>query len=111
MKYSATTGGFYGPGHTPSKLPADAVDVSPEDYNALLAAQARGCTIQANQDGYPVAVEPQPPTADEGIKAQIAALEASISDRRIREAVLGTDNGWLADVDAQTAALRGQLTP
>ena len=110
MKYSPTTGGFYRPGHTPSKIPADAVDVQAEDYPALMAAIARGCTIQADPAGYPVAVEPSAPSADEVIKAQIVELEASITPRRMREALLGTDGGWLAGVDAQIAALRGQLT-
>lgn len=39
----------------------------------------------------------------------IEKLEASITDRRIREAVLGVDNGWLADINAQIAVLRTQL--
>ena len=43
------------------------------------------------------------------LKQQIAALEATISERRKREAILGTDNGWLAGVDAQIATLRAQL--
>jgi len=46
---------------------------------------------------------------EESVKQQIAALEATISERRKREAILGTDNGWLADVNAQIAALRTQL--
>lgn len=40
---------------------------------------------------------------------QIAALEATITPRRMREAVLGTDNGWLANVEQQIDALRQQL--
>ena len=43
------------------------------------------------------------------IKAEIAALEATITPRRTREAILGTDNGWLADQEAAIAALRAQL--
>jgi hypothetical protein len=43
------------------------------------------------------------------IKADIAALEATITPRRQREAILGTDNGWLANVDLEIAELRGQL--
>ena len=43
------------------------------------------------------------------IDAQILALEATVTQRRLREAAL-TDEGkaWLADVDAQVAALRTQ---
>lgn len=49
------------------------------------------------------------PSPQDAIKAQIAALEATVTPRRVREAVLGTDNGWLADVDGQIAVLRAQL--
>ncbi len=43
------------------------------------------------------------------IRSEITVLEASITQRRTREAILGTDNGWLANVDSQIAALRAQL--
>jgi hypothetical protein len=43
------------------------------------------------------------------IKAEIAALESAITIRRTREAILGTDNGWLADIESQIATLRTQL--
>ena len=43
------------------------------------------------------------------IKADIAALESSVTPRRQREAILGIDNGWLANVDIEIAELRGQL--
>jgi len=43
------------------------------------------------------------------IFAQIAALEQTVTERRIREAILGVDNGWLVNVNNQIAALRGQL--
>ena len=51
-----------------------------------------------------------PPTHNELILAQIAQLEATITNRRIREAAL-TDAGktWLEGIDAQITALRGQL--
>lgn len=40
---------------------------------------------------------------------EILALEASITPRRTREAILGIDNGWLAAQDAAIAALRAKL--
>lgn len=43
-------------------------------------------------------------------KQQIVLLEASITNRRLREAILGVDNGWLANVNQQIADLRAQLT-
>lgn len=47
--------------------------------------------------------------ANQTILDQITALEGTITPRRMREAVLGTDGGWLADVNNQIAALRAQL--
>ena len=46
----------------------------------------------------------------EAIKAQIKALEASITERRYREAIL-TDEGkaWLEGVEEQIQTLRNQL--
>jgi hypothetical protein len=43
------------------------------------------------------------------VKAKIAALEAAITPRRQREAILSIDNGWLADVELQIGQLRQQL--
>lgn len=43
------------------------------------------------------------------IKEQITQLETTITSRRIRESILGLDNGWLKDVNSQIAALRAQL--
>ena len=40
---------------------------------------------------------------------EIIALESSITPRRTREAIVGTDNGWLAAQEATIAALRAQL--
>lgn len=42
------------------------------------------------------------------ISAQIAELEKQQTVRRIREAALGLDNGWLADLERQIAELRAQ---
>lgn len=49
-------------------------------------------------------------SANAGIDAQIRGLEATVTQRRLREAAL-TEAGraWLADVDAQIAALRAQM--
>lgn len=49
-------------------------------------------------------------TPNEVLLSQIQTLEANVTDRRVREAVLGIDNGWLKNLDDQIAALRAQLT-
>lgn len=43
------------------------------------------------------------------ITNQIAALEATVTQRRIREAIRGSGKQWLDGVDDQIAALRAQL--
>jgi hypothetical protein len=43
------------------------------------------------------------------IKADIAALEDSVTPRRQREAILAIDTTWLADVELQIGQLRQQL--
>ena len=44
------------------------------------------------------------------VLAQISALEATVTQRRLREAVTTVDGkAWLANVDTQIAALRAQL--
>lgn len=49
------------------------------------------------------------PTEAELIRKQIVELESLQTDRRIREAVLGIDNGWLANLNDQIAVLRNKL--
>lgn len=49
------------------------------------------------------------PTTKQLILSGIADLEATVTDRRIREAVLGVDGGWLKSLNDQVAALRKQL--
>jgi len=40
---------------------------------------------------------------------RIGFLELSITSRRLREAVLGVDNGWLQSVNSEITNLRTQL--
>lgn len=40
----------------------------------------------------------------------VNGVESQIATRRLREAVLSTDGGWLADANARIAALRATLT-
>jgi hypothetical protein len=109
MFYSATTGGFYTAEIHGDNIPADAVEITAEEHAALLDGQRQGKLITADGDGRPVLQDPPPITGNALILSQIATLESTISERRKREAILGTDNGWLAGIEAQIAALRAQL--
>lgn len=109
MFYSKQTGGFYTREIHGDNIPADAVEITTEEHAALLAGQGQGKLITADGDGRPVLQDQPPITGNALILSQIATLEASITQRRQREAILGTDNGWLAGIEAQIAALRAQL--
>lgn len=53
-------------------------------------------------------LQPKPTDADL-IRIRIAELERQQTDRRVREAALGIDKGWLANLNDQIEALRKQL--
>ena len=57
--YSQSTGGFYDD-QIHSRLPEDAVAISPEQHAALLSGQSNGQVIMPNKAGQPVLAE-QPP--------------------------------------------------
>ena len=54
-----------------------------------------------------IAIALQPPATPTKLQ-QITALEATITPRRIREATLGIDNGWLSNINAQIETIRNQ---
>lgn len=54
------------------------------------------------------ALQPKPTAADL-IRTQITELEMQQTPRRMREAALGIDGGWLASLDEQIQVLRAQL--
>ena len=109
MFYAKSTGGFYSREIHGAAIPDDAVEITIEEHAALLAGQGQGKLITADGGGRPVLQDQPPITGNALILSQIATLEATISERRKREAILGTDNGWLAGIEAQIAALRAQL--
>ena len=59
LYYSQSTGGFYDSA-IHSRLPEDAVEISPEQHTALLAGQSAGQVIMPGKDGKPVLTEPAP---------------------------------------------------
>lgn len=82
--YCAVDGGFYSlafHGH----IPAGCVEVSDEDYQALIVGQEQGRWVVANAEGYPVLTDPPvvPPTL-----AELCALIDDAADSA-RAAVAG----------------------
>ena len=63
MLYSATTCGFYDRSINIA-IPADAVEITAERHAALLAGQSAGQLITADENGYPVLVDPPPVSID-----------------------------------------------
>ena len=109
MLYSKTTKGFYDPKIHGSSIPADAVEITIEEHAALLDGQRQGKRITADADGRPRLQDPPPPTTEQLVVSEIIALESEITPRRQREAILGIDNGWLANQDAAIANLRKNI--
>lgn len=65
MFYSEKTGGFYDKKIHADKMPADAAEISDENYAALFDAQSKGAQIKADAEGKPFAAFPNPPTLAE----------------------------------------------
>lgn len=61
--YSATAGGFFSTSIHGSSIPSDAVEISSEEYYALLDGQSAGSRIVPNDNGRPVLLEPSPVSA------------------------------------------------
>jgi len=68
----------------------------------------QGCVSITDEEAAVISTPP-PPAPDELVRRQIAALESTITQRRQREAILGEDNGWLADADTKIKSLRAKL--
>ena len=60
-------------------IPAGAVEVSAEDYEALMAGQAAGGTIIANSEGYPVLIPTTGETCTRSHFIKTSIDEASIT--------------------------------
>ena len=64
MYYAKSTGGFYD-NQIHATIPADAVEITNEYYQELLAGQASGEVIQADNKGFPRLVPLPEPTPEE----------------------------------------------
>ena len=109
MFYAKSTGGFYKYEIHGDSIPSDAIEITDDDHNALLAAQSAGLHISADDTGLPVAIAPPSLSPEKRAKLDLLGLESSITPRRLRESVLGIDGGWLSDVNAQIERLRKKL--
>ena len=65
MFYSKSTGGFYAREIHDDNIPADAIEITAAQHQALMEGQAAGQRIVPNAAGQPVLSAPPPPTPDE----------------------------------------------
>ncbi|MBK5339775.1 tail fiber assembly protein [Pseudomonas sp. TH49] len=75
--FSATGLGFYDTDIN-GAIPEDGVEVSRESHRALLDGQSAGMAIAADESGYPVLIDPPPPSAE-----VLAAAERVWRDRQL----------------------------
>lgn len=65
MFYSKSAGGFFDEAVHGDDIPSDAVEISVEEYGALLAGQSLGKRIIADVTGRPMLADPPAPTTGE----------------------------------------------
>lgn len=109
MFFSPTTGGFYTREIHGDNIPADAVEITDAYHSGLLAAQSIGKRIEPDASGYPVAVDPPPPTLADAQAAALAAIDAAAGAARARyiTSANGQESTYLlkaADADRYKAA-------
>lgn len=109
MYFSKATGGFYSAEIHGDKMPNDCIEISESLYKTLLLEQASGKAIAVGDSGIPKVEDRPAPTSREVAIRKIAELESKITIRRLREAVLQTDGGWLNEIESQIKILRATL--
>lgn len=60
MFFSSTLGGFYDPAIHGDTLPDDAIELSADEFTALILGQAQGMVLTVDSQGRPVLVDPPP---------------------------------------------------
>lgn len=75
MFYSASNNGFYTRDIHGDNIPADAVEITVEEHQALLEGQSQGKIISADKKGKPVLKDPPPPTPEQIIAQYDAAVQ------------------------------------
>ncbi len=96
---SSVHGEIGSPGCT---IPPGAKEITEEQHAELVAAQSNGKLIVPDPDGYPLAIDPPPPTADE-----MAATERVWRDQCLSE----TDGVVTRHRDELEEGLETTLTP
>ena len=110
MHFSKSTLGFYDDPKNYKNAPDDMVEISDEIYGNVCANRPVDKILSADENGFPILVDHAQPSESDIAKQQIAEIEATITDRRLREAMLSTTGkAWLSARDSEIAALRTKI--
>lgn len=80
MFYAKSSSGFYDTAVHNSNTPADAVEITTEEHQALLEGQSNGKIISADANGFPVLQDPPPPTTEQIIAQYTAGVQKHLDD-------------------------------
>lgn len=111
MFYSPETGGFYHPSVHGKNIPADAVEISSEQYTEVLSQMEAGKRIVPGEDGFPCAADQLKPTEEQSEERERAWRDAQlqqyggIRDRHRDEVELGIATTLTAEQYAELLAL------
>lgn len=83
MYYSASTNGFYTTEIHGYRMPADIVEITSEQHSALLAGQAAGKVIAADESGCPVLKDRPAPTNDQAIDLFRSSIQAHLDSAAV----------------------------
>lgn len=110
MFYAKSTGGFYDRAIHGDNIPADAVEITKGEHQALLEGQSQGRRIEADASGRPILVDPPGPAPltreqIEALRLRAYADPLTGSDRHFAEAArLQVMGGTAEEIDAAKAA-------
>ena len=78
--FSPATGGFYIREIHGDNIPADAVEITVEEYQALLEGQSKGKVIMADENGRPILQDPPPPTPEQIMAECVERTQKRLDD-------------------------------
>ena len=84
--YSALTNGFYSEEMNGDTIPEDAIEITDEEWGALLDGQSKGKLISSDKKGRPVLKDYPAPTAE-----QLAVMAASEKAKLLALATIAID--------------------